>query len=483
MNEAKVYRCYVGGEWVEGGGRPIKVENPATGEIVGVIASLDPGGVRDALQKAWEAFQSWKRLTGRERGQYLFEVAEQLSRRSAEAADVITAENGKPRSEALAEVNGTIDHLRWFAEEARRGYGRIVPHQVQNKRHWVIKQPVGPVGAIAPWNFPLLLSARKVAPALAAGCTGLLKPSSRTPLCEVLLAECFEAAAVPAGVLNLVCGPSAEIADEMLKSPLCRKISFTGSTPVGKELMGKAAETVTNISLELGGHAPVLVFDDVDLERAVDGVLNAKFRNTGQSCIAANRIYVQEGIYDDFLSAFVDRVRSLKVGPGTEAGVEVGPMIDGTALQKALSHIEDAVAKGAAVLCGGGRLTGEPHARGHFLAPTVLAGATEDMLCMREETFAPVAPVVSFSSYEEAVRKANDTIYGLSAYVFTNDLDTAIRAAEDLEAGTIGLNDGVPATSQCPFGGYKQSGLGRELGIEGMEAFLETKHISVGLKG
>ena len=371
----------------------------------------------------------------------------------------------------------TVDHLRWFAEEARRAYGRIVPNQVDGKRHLIIKSPMGVVGAISPWNFPLILAVRKVAPALAAGCTVVLKPASQTPICAAIFAECVDAAKLPKGVFQLVVGKASEIGAEFLQNPLCRKITFTGSTEVGKTLIAGAAETVKPLSLELGGHAPVLVFDDADLDKAVEGVMMAKFRNTGQSCIAANRIYVQRGIYEKFLAALVEKTNALKTGNGLEPGMDIGPLIDEAAVTKALEHIENAVAHGARLMCGGKtELQG-----GYFIEPTMLADVPKTALCMSEETFAPIAPISIFDTEEEAIALANDTIYGLSAYAFTTNLDRAFRLMEALEAGTIGINDGVPSTSQCPFGGMKQSGWGRELGSEGMDAFLETKHVSLGL--
>ncbi|HZV33567.1 MAG TPA: aldehyde dehydrogenase family protein, partial [Verrucomicrobiae bacterium] len=335
----------------------------------------------------------------------------------------------------------------------------------------------GVVAAIAPWNFPLVLSLRKVAPALAAGNTVVLKPASATPVCAFILAECVEAAKLPKGVFQLVAGPAQEIAQEFLDNPLCRKITFTGSTEVGKSLIQGAANQVKPLSLELGGHAPVVVFDDADLDAAVEGVMITKFRNTGQSCIASNRIYVQRGIYQKFLDKFVQQTKALKTSDGLEEGVSVGPLINEAGLKQALEHINDAVKRGAKLLCGGKRI----ERKGWFLEPTVLADVPANAICMCEETFAPVAPVCVFDTEEEVIEKANASCYGLSAYAFTKDLKRGFRMMEALEAGTIGINDGVPSTSQCPFGGFKQSGWGRELGVEGMDAFMETKHVSLGL--
>lgn len=473
----KIYPLYLNGDWLVSS--PFEsVVNPATGEEVAQVSTIDRARVAQAIQDAHAAFPGWKKLTGKTRGDFLLAIAEEVQNRSREIARLITLENGKPLAQSAGEVAMAVDHLRWFAEEARRAYGRIVPHQADGKRHLVIKSPMGVVGAITPWNFPLVLAVRKAAPALAAGNTVVLKPAEQTPLAAIALAECVAAAGVPRGVFQVVLGDAAEIGREFLQNPLCRKVTFTGSTEVGRILIAGAAASVKPLSLELGGHAPVLVFDDIDLGRAVEGALIAKTRNTGQSCIAANRIYVQRTIYDRFLESFTARMRAMKFGDGLEPGVEIGPLIDEAGMRKALAHIEDAVAKGARLLCGGKR-AGD---KGCFIEPTVLADVPPDALCMGEETFAPVAALAAFETEEEAIARANDSAYGLSAYAFTGNLDRAFRLMESLEAGTIGINDGVPSTSNCPFGGVKQSGWGRELGSEGLDAFLETKHVSLGLQ-
>lgn len=410
------------------------------------------------------------------RGEYLQRIAGELERRRDEVARLITLENGKPLPQSLAEVAMSVDHLRWFAEEARRGYGRVIPNQVEGKRHLAIKTAIGVVGAISPWNFPLVLGVRKVAPALAAGCTVVLKPARQTPLSAVEFAECIDASGLPKGVFQLVAGSASEIGEEFLENPVCRKITFTGSTSVGQILIRGAAQGVKALSLELGGQAPLLVFDDADLTKAVDGAMIAKYRNTGQSCIAANRIYVQRSVYQPFLEQFVAKTKALKVGDGLEDGVQIGPLIDKDALAKAAEHVENAIEQGARLLCGGKTLPGR---KGFFFEPTVLADVPDAALCMQEETFAPVAPVSVFDTETEVIERANVSKFGLSAYAFTRDLGRAFRLMESLEAGMIGINDGVPTTSQAPFGGVKQSGWGRELGAEGMEAFLQTKHISL----
>jgi succinate-semialdehyde dehydrogenase / glutarate-semialdehyde dehydrogenase len=473
----KTYPLYLNGEWFTSDSTK-PVVNPATGEAFARVSLVDRARVAGAVNDAHAAFAAWRKLTGKARGAYLNQIADSLEARRDEVARTITLENGKPLAQSQGEVAMAVDHLRWFAEEARRAYGRVVPNQVDGKRHLVVKSPMGAVGAISPWNFPLVLAVRKVAPALAAGCTVVLKPATQTPLSAALFAECVHAAELPKGVFQLVAGSASEIGAEFLENPRCRKITFTGSTEVGRLLIAGAAERVKPLSLELGGHAPVIVFDDADIEKAVEGALTAKFRNAGQSCIAANRVYVQRGVYDRFLEAFTEKTKSLRVGDGLEAGVDVGPLVDEAGVGKALEHVENARARGARLLCGGRRAAG----RGYFIEPTVLADVPGDAQCMTEETFAPVAPVCAFDTEEEVVAKANDSIYGLSAYAFTGSLDRAFRLMEALEAGTIGINDGVPSTSQCPFGGVKQSGWGRELGVEGLDAFLETKHVSLGLQ-
>jgi succinate-semialdehyde dehydrogenase/glutarate-semialdehyde dehydrogenase len=471
---SKIHPLYLNGEFVTTT-TSIPVRNPATGETIAQMSTCGRDRVAQAMADGHTAFQSWRGVVGKTRGDFLLKIAAEVERRKDELARTITLENGKPLAQSQGEMAMTIDHLRWFAEEARRGYGRIIPPQADGKRHLVIKSPLGVVAAISPWNFPLVLAVRKIAPALAAGCTVVLKPASATPLCAAQFAECVHASGLPKGAFQLVAGPASEIAAEFLDNPLCRKITFTGSTEVGKKLIAGAAAQVKPLSLELGGHSPVLVFEDADLAKAVEGTMIAKYRNTGQSCIAANRIYIQRGLAEQFIPALVERVKALKVGGGLEPGVDIGPLINPAAVDTALRHIADAQAKGAKLLCGGKR---RGDAGGAFLEPTVLTGVAGTSLGMCDETFAPVAYVNVFDTEAEAVARANDTTYGLAAYVFTRDLNRAFRLMESLEAGMIGINDGVPTTSNAPFGGVKQSGWGRELGTEGMDAFLETKHAS-----
>jgi succinate-semialdehyde dehydrogenase/glutarate-semialdehyde dehydrogenase len=473
--QQELYKVDLGGKWV-GSGEEIQVKDPATGRAFASVSALNRDQVRSALDTAQAAFPGWRGITAKERGAFLHRVADEVHKRADEIARLITLENGKPMAQSKGEMAMTEDHLRWFAEEGRRAYGRVIPHQVQGKRNMVVKTPIGVVGAISPWNFPLVLGVRKVAPALAAGCPVVLKPSSQTPLSSIAFAECVEAAGLPGGVFQVVVGSARMIAEEFLANPICRKITFTGSTEVGRELIRGAAQSIKPLSLELGGLAPLLVFDDCDLDQAVRETIVAKFRNTGQSCIAANRIYVQRPIHDEFVKRFVAEVQKLKTGPGLEPGVDIGPLINQQALDGALAQIEEAASRGGKVLCGGKRMASS----GYFLVPTVIDGVSGKSLCMREETFAPVAPIATFETEDEAIELANGSEFGLSAYAMTRDIARIFRLAERIETGTLGINDGAPTTSQCPFGGVKQSGWGRELGSEGLDGFLETKHVSFG---
>jgi len=472
----KTYPLYLNGEFIAS--EPAwDVVNPATGEAFARVSTVDRRQVAQALADAHAAFPAWRQLTAKARGEYLRRIASEVERRRDEIARLISSENGKPLAQSLGEVAMTVDHLQWFAEEGRRAYGRVIPQQAAGKRNLVIKTPIGVVGAISPWNFPLVLAVRKLAPALAAGCPAVLKPARQTPLSCIAFAECVHAAQLPKGVLQVVCGQSNEIGQEFLTNPLCRKVTFTGSTEVGRELIRGAAEAIKPLSLELGGNAPLLVFDDADLKVAVEGALLAKMRNTGQSCIASNRLLVHRAVYQRFLDAFVSAVKALKVGEFSEPGVEIGPLIDQAAFKHALALVQEAVQRGARLLCGGRQI----QRKGFFMEPTVLADVAADSRCLHEEIFAPIAPVTAFDSEEDGIRLANATAYGLSAYAFTRDVSRVFRLAESLEAGMIGINDGLPTTSNAPFGGVKQSGWGRELGSEGLDAFLETKHISLGI--
>ncbi|MGI8965024.1 MAG: NAD-dependent succinate-semialdehyde dehydrogenase, partial [Limisphaerales bacterium] len=379
----KTHPLYLNGEFIISE-KTISVVNPATGKAFAKMSLVERAQVAQTIQNAHAAFFPWRQLTGKTRGEFLHKIADELERRRDEIARTITLENGKPLAQSMGEVVMSADHLRWFAEEARRNYGRLIPHQVDGKRHLVIKTPLGVVGAISPWNFPLVLAVRKVAPALAAGCTVILKPASATPLCAVAFAEAVHESKLPRGVFQLVAGSSSEIGQEFLENKLCRKITFTGSTEVGKKLIAGAAAQVKPLSLELGGHAPLIIFEDADLEKAIEGTLLAKFRNTGQSCIAANRIYVQRGIYENFLQRFTEKTKALKLGDGLESDVQIGALIDEAAIKKATEHVEDAVQQGARILCGGQRGPGP----GYFFEPTVLADVPKESLCLKEETFA-----------------------------------------------------------------------------------------------
>ena len=459
------------------------VTNPATGESVAELPDAGPEDVRRAVDAAAEAFPLWSALPALERGRVLLRLRDMMTEQRDELARLVTLENGKPFEEARREVTFATAYFGWFAEEARRVYGEIVPPPVPYKRLWVLRQPIGVVAAITPWNFPATMVTRKIAPALAAGCAVVLKPASATPLTALMIGRLFAEAGGPPGVLNIVVGRrSGELGQAFLDHPAVRKIAFTGSTEVGKWLMGGAARSLKRVSFELGGNAPFIVFDDADLDSAVEGAVAIKFlRVAGQSCICANRVYVQEPIADRFLPAFTDRVRALHVAPGFEPGAQIGPLINSQILDKVSALVEEAVAQGAGVAAGGRRLTDGVLERGLFYAPTVLTQVREEMAVAREEIFGPVAPVLTFRTDDEVIARANDTTYGLSAYFYTRDIRRAIRVAEALEYGMIGINDPTGYTHEIPFGGMKESGLGREGGRQGIEEYLEVKSVSLGL--
>ena len=472
---------YIGGEWISSDGlEQMVVEDPATGEIIGEYGRGTRDHVRRALESAHAAFPLWSGRTARDRARLLTRAAERLRENADELARSVTRENGKPLAESLGEVKGAAAHFEWYAEEGCRAYGRIVPPEAEGKRHLIIRVPVGVVGCIVPWNFPLVLWARKVAPALAAGCTVVSRGASQTTLCTMQALDCI-ADLFPPGVLNLVTGEARQVSEELLSNPLCRKVSFTGSTAAGRELLRRGADSIAHLSLELGGHGPAIVFPDADPATAVSGIMGAKFRNGGQSCIAINRVYLHRDVAEDLTEQLVRATASLKVGNGLADGVEVGPLIDKKGVGTFLAHVNGAVMQGAKIECGGEELRGGDFDAGNFVAPTVLSGVSDDMLCMCSETFGPLLPIAIFDTLDEVVGRANDSEYGLAAYVFTSSLETAFAMGERLEAGTIGINDSVPSTTIAPFGGVKQSGIGRECGAEGLDAFLETKHLSIKL--
>ncbi len=475
-------RMYIGGKWVDEaqGGKRLKVVNPANESLLAEVAYGDRTDTERAIDAASAAFPAWRARSAYDRGKILKATSDILRRRADEVARILTLEQGKPLPEAKAEVLHTADTFEWFAEEGKRAYGRIIPPTNLAKRHYAIKHPVGVVGTITPWNFPVTLACRKLAPALAVGCTVVSRPADQTPLSLVLVFECLEEAGLPSGVANLVIAEAKSFADALFVRPEVRKISFTGSTAVGKELIRRSADQVKRLSLELGGHAPLIVFPDADVAQVAQAAVIAKFRNNGQVCIAPSRFYIHEKIRDEFTDVAVALAKKLKMGSGLEDGVQVGPMIDDAALTKTAGLIDDARSKGAEVLAGGGR--SDRFDKGYFFEPTILRNLGGQMRLMSDEPFAPVMPILDFAKLDEVIGTANATSYGLAAYVFTNDLTVATRMAEGLEAGIIGVNDPVPATPQCPFGGMKESGMGRELGIEGLDAYLETKYVSVGLR-
>jgi succinate-semialdehyde dehydrogenase/glutarate-semialdehyde dehydrogenase len=464
-------QAYINGQW-RTGEATLAVLDPANGTLVGSVPNLGAEETREAIDAAERALPAWRGLLAKERAAILRRWYELMLAHAADLAAIMTAEQGKPLVEARGEIAYAASFLEWFAEEAKRNYGDTVPTPAHDRRILVTREPIGVCAAITPWNFPAAMITRKVAPALAAGCTMVLKPSELTPLSALALAELAQRAGVPPGVFNVVTGEAAAIGGELTASPVVRKLSFTGSTAVGRRLMAQCAPTVKKLSLELGGNAPFIVFDDADLDAAVEGAIASKFRNAGQTCVCANRIYVHERVYEDFASRLAAAVGRLRVGAGTEPGVNQGPLINEAAVRKVQAQIADACAKGARLLAGG-----RPHALGFgFFEPTVLGGVTQDMLIAREETFGPVAPLFRFASDEEAVRLANDTEFGLAAYFYGRDIGRIWRVAEQLEYGMVGINTGVISNEVAPFGGVKQSGLGREGSKYGLDEYTSLKY-------
>lgn len=472
-------KLYINGKWTGGSLETIDIFNPASGEKIGIIPVGGTQETSSAIDAAHQSLREWSSLTAQERASYLMRWHDLIFERIDEIAEILTMEMGKPISEAKGELMYSASFISWFAEEAKRIYGRTIPASASNKRIQITKHPVGVVASITPWNFPAAMIARKMAPALAAGCTFVAKPAELTPFTAIKLIELCEEAGFPKGVVNLVMGDAISIGEEMTNSDKVKKLTFTGSTEVGKLLIKQSANKVQNLSLELGGHAPMIVCDDADIDIAVQGVIASKFRNAGQTCVCGNRIYVQEKILDTFIEKLELKVKNLKVGNGLEEGIDIGPLIEKKSYAKVKRHVDDAVSKGAKIIIGG---DGTEINNTYFFNPTILINVTDEMIVMQEETFGPVAPIQSFKTDEEAIAKANNTRFGLAAYFFTESHSRGTIIAESLEYGIIGWNDGAPSVAQAPFGGMKESGMGREGGIEGIDAFLETKFLSTTLK-
>ncbi|MFQ5931881.1 MAG: NADP-dependent succinate-semialdehyde dehydrogenase [Nitrospiraceae bacterium] len=479
LKDASLFRerCYLDGTWAAAqDGGVIEVSNPADGSVLGTVPSMGTADTRRAIAAADAAWPAWRAMTGKERAHVLRKWYELMMENLEDLAVLMTSEQGKPLAESRGEIAYAASFIEWFAEEGKRVYGDIISHPLRGKRIVVLKQPIGVMASITPWNFPAAMITRKCAPALAAGCTVVCKPASQTPYTALGLAELAERAGMPKGVFNVITGPSEIIGAELTSNPTVRKLGFTGSTEVGKKLMVQCAGTVKKVSLELGGNAPFIVFDDADVDAAAAGAMASKYRNAGQTCVCANRILVQDGIYDSFTEKMAGAVKELKVGNGLEQGVQQGPLIDMRAVEKVEFHIADARQKGAQVVAGGSR-----HALGGtFFEPTILANVTPDMAVANEETFGPVAPLFRFHDEEEAIRMANDTQYGLAAYFYSRDVGRIWRVAEALEYGIVGINEGIISNEVAPFGGVKESGIGREGSKYGMDEFLEIKYLCLG---
>jgi succinate-semialdehyde dehydrogenase/glutarate-semialdehyde dehydrogenase len=470
--------AYIDGRWCGAdGGATITVTNPGNGETIGTVPKMGAAETARAIAAAETALPAWRALTAGARAKILRKLFELMMTEQDALAELMTREQGKPFAEAKGEIAYAAGFIEWFAEEGKRAYGEVIPSHAADKRIVVLKQPIGVVAAITPWNFPSAMITRKIGPALAAGCTVVLKPASATPFSALALAALAEEAGVPPGVFSVVTGSAAAIAGEMTRNPVVQKISFTGSTEIGRELMRDSADTIKKLSLELGGNAPFLVFDDADVDAAVDGAMISKFRNNGQTCVCTNRFYVQDGVYDEFVQKLAARVGKLKVGYGLEAGVDVGPLIDNKAVEKVEEHLSDAIAGGAKVLVGGER---SGLGASYFL-PTVISDVTCDMKLAREETFGPLAGVIRFKDEADAVRQANDSEYGLASYFYARDISRVWRVAEALEAGMVGINTGLISTEVAPFGGVKQSGLGREGSRHGLDDYMEIKYLCMGI--
>lgn len=469
--------CFINGRWIKAdSGRTFAINNPADGKVIGSVPECGKAETKRAIEAANEAWSAWRSLSAKERSDILWAWAHLIDKNKEDLARIMTIEQGKPLTEALGEIDYANSFVKWFAEEGRRAYGDVIPSNKRNQHIVIIKQPVGVVAAITPWNFPAAMITRKIAPALAVGCTVVVKPDEATPFSALALAVLAEQAGLPAGVLNVVTGIPEEIGTEMTANELVRKLSFTGSTAVGRLLMQQCAPTIKKISLELGGNAPFIVFDDADLDAAVAGAIASKFRNSGQTCVCANRIFVQDKVYAEFTKKLVHAVQQLKVGNGLEAGVQQGPLINEAATKKVKNHVADAIAKGGQVITGG-----KQHALGGlFFEPTVITEANGNMLIAKEETFGPVAPLFRFHAEAEVIKMANDTEFGLASYFYSTNLERVWRVSEALEYGMVGVNTGILSSEVAPFGGIKESGIGREGSKYGLDEYLEIKYLCMG---
>ncbi len=481
LKDPQLFRtqAYVDGAWADAeGGKTFAVSNPATGEALAAVPDMGATETRRAIEAADRAWPAWRAKTAKERHAILLKWFNLMMQNQEDLAQILTAEQGKPLTEARGEIAYGASFIEWFAEEGKRAYGDVVPSHMADRRVLVMKEPIGVSAMITPWNFPNAMITRKAAPALAAGCTVVLKPAEQTPLSALAMAELAERAGIPQGVLNIVTGSGASapaIGQELCANPTVRKLSFTGSTEVGRILMRQSADTIKKLSLELGGNAPFIVFDDADLDAAVEGAIASKYRNAGQTCVCANRIYVQDGVYDAFAAKLAEKVKGFKVGAGTESGVVIGPLIDEQGMKKVEQHVADALGKGAKVMLGGKR-----HAKGGlFFEPTVITGVTPEMIVSFEETFGPVAPLIRFKTEADAIKLANNTEFGLAGYFYSRDIGRIFRVAEKMETGMVCVNSGILSTEIAPFGGVKQSGLGREGSKYGIDEYLEIKYLMI----